>query len=666
MKELIISLSLISLLSFSFALPHFTFSGIESFHDCSLEKGKIYLYIIGSLSEEVSSATIANIKIKRMGEFQCALAKNEGEKNPSRSHVITCTIEGNFAPTAHLLKEPKVNGFDFLNENGESTWPTDPEKATFLIGECGEKVELDKEALFDSSGRNGLSTGTHYEAPLKTIRKDEVDKALNSLPERSKTHYNKMIPQMKSTKEQFSLSDMEAAYMVYKWICQNIKIDCYNFENKNWKKMYLSGIGTYSSGVGYYEGFSELFKDMCKGMGIVANTIAGYTKGPDFKYGEIPDETDHIWNYIIINENYYLVDVTWGMGSCDGEKYIPNFRESYFCPRPEALISTHFPVDKRYQLVYPKITLEQFVNNLKINMTFFEYGGTEVSPNSAIIDTYGKFEVKIKYDSDVDYVFSYRFYTSYYKIIEEKNTCWMTKQEKSALLTCYTNNRGIYTLEVYGGPSNTENYPLLFKYEVQSAKPAADKPINFPTVYDQYYKYNMELIEPLDNPLIRGNLVDFKVRTTALDNLYVLNGGIERELENDGNGLFTGESIYILGEEVVITTKKGDKSINIVKYTTELVKPTYPEIFNGHKNVLYSPLMDTLKREKTYNFKIKCKECKQLAVIDGYNDPIYLTENNGLYTGTVRIEGPSKVDIVDIINEYTETYITYYRYKTSY
>ena len=125
MKELIIFLSLISLFSISSALPHFTFSGIESFHDCSGEKGKISLFIIGSLSEEVGAVTLPNYNIEQMGDFQCALSKNEGEKDPARSHVITCTIEGNFEPKAFILDEPKVNGFDFLNEKGESTWPTD-------------------------------------------------------------------------------------------------------------------------------------------------------------------------------------------------------------------------------------------------------------------------------------------------------------------------------------------------------------------------------------------------------------------------------------------------------------------------------------------------------------------------------------------------------------
>ena len=170
MKELIIFLSLISLLSISSALPHFTFNAIESFRDCSGEKGKVSFYIIGSLSEEIGPVTLPNYNIKKMGDFQCALSKNEGEKDPARSHVITCTFEGKFHPRFYILKEPKVIGFDFLNEKGESTWPTDPEKVTFLIGECGERVQLDKETLFSgNTEKSGLFASGPNQDPVKTI-----------------------------------------------------------------------------------------------------------------------------------------------------------------------------------------------------------------------------------------------------------------------------------------------------------------------------------------------------------------------------------------------------------------------------------------------------------------------------------------------------------------
>ena len=116
-----------------------------------------------------------------------------------------------------------------------------------------------------------------------------------------------------------------------------------------------------------------------------------------------------------------------------------------------------------------------------------------------------------------------------------------------------------------------------------------------------------------------------------------------------------------------IFSEGDDQFSYIAKYTTELDKyaksePTYPMVFGAPKNILYSPLMDTLKRGKSYTFKIKCKECKKIGVKDGDNSPIYLSKNNGVYTGTVRIKGPGDVDIIDIQGE---KYATYYRYKTS-
>jgi len=46
-------------------------------------------------------------------------------------------IAGSFIDKGYILEEPKVHGFDFLSEEGKSTWPEIPEKKTFLIGECG-------------------------------------------------------------------------------------------------------------------------------------------------------------------------------------------------------------------------------------------------------------------------------------------------------------------------------------------------------------------------------------------------------------------------------------------------------------------------------------------------------------------------------------------------
>jgi hypothetical protein len=84
MNGKIIFISLILLLSCSNSLPHFTYDGIESFH----EVDKISFTIYGSLSEEINPEKmhIKNYLIEDMGEFQCFLQKNEILDDIKRTH----------------------------------------------------------------------------------------------------------------------------------------------------------------------------------------------------------------------------------------------------------------------------------------------------------------------------------------------------------------------------------------------------------------------------------------------------------------------------------------------------------------------------------------------------------------------------------------------------
>ena len=682
MKELFIFLSLISLLSISSALPHFTFSGIESFHDCSGEKGKISLYIIGSLSEEVGSVTLPNYNIEKMGDFQCALSKNEGEKDPARSHVITCTIEGDFEPKAFILDEPKVNGFDFLNEKGESTWPTNPEKATFLIGECGEKVELDKETLFfQNSEKSGLFRSGSYEDPVKTIRKDVVDKALMALPARNMTTKEIMMERMKSVKTIYSLSDIEAAYMVYKWEYENLAYDCYNY-NHDRNKICFREDCTYSSGVGVCDGFARIYAAFCNAMGVEAYRVVGYSKAGDFQPGNRPKSSDHAWNAIVIDGNYYLLDVTWGIGTCEGETYVQILRDSYFCTKPEAFIRTHLPANIKFQLVYPTITLDEWSNMLEISLDFYESGMTEVKPDLAILEiNTGKIEVEIAYEpSDEPKAFLYRlFHLQGNTYMEQENTCWINNAKTRAVMTCNAKYKGNYKLQIFGGLPGKGSYPHLLEYDIHSTKNNPDL-LGFPKVYGMFAESFSELIEPLYDPLPKGEYVNFKMRTTTFDSLSVETSGGLVDLKNDGNGLFTGR-IKVVGDIVSLVGCFGKQCAYLLDYSTKLSKnvddkpenvddkPGYPKSFHALPHVLYSPKENPLIIGKSYRFNLECEKCKKLSVLlytlDSQYNSVSLFKLGNRYTRTIKIkDNIEKIQIVDLENDNSAT--LFYQYEVSY
>ena len=252
MKLYFFLILLISSLSLINSLSHFTYDGVESFYENLGETNKLYLTIYGSLSEEINPEKmfVENYMIEDLGEFQCSLLNNEDTDNQRRTHKIVCSIFGTFEMNGYILEEPKVHGFDFNDEKGETTWPKQEEKRIFLIREIGEKIELDTEPIL-------LGNLENYKNPLNKVRKDAVDKALKSLPPRNSVSKENMINSMKNAKSSYSLSETEGAYMVYKWLAQNIEYDCYTYVHE-YSKIDRSEDGTYNKGKGVCAGYSKI------------------------------------------------------------------------------------------------------------------------------------------------------------------------------------------------------------------------------------------------------------------------------------------------------------------------------------------------------------------------------------------------------------------------
>ena len=323
MKLHFILVLLILLLTLSNSLPHFTFDGVESFYENLGETNKLSLTIYGALSEEINPEKmhVQNYIIEDLGEFKCSLLNNEDTENKKRTHKIVCSIFGSFEMNGYILEEPKVEGFDSNDENGETTWPKQEEKKMFLIKEIGERIELDNEPIL-------LGNFNDYVNPLNRVRKDIVDRALSSLPPRYTVNEEMMADSMLNARYSFSLTDAESAYMVYKWLSQNIEYDCFTYEHDHDSIDYTEQ-GTYNKGKGVCAGYSKIFRTMCNRLGLEAYYVSGFTKSSIVK-GQIPTKTNHAWNTVKIDGIFYLVESTWGSGSCKGDKYEYDFDDFLF------------------------------------------------------------------------------------------------------------------------------------------------------------------------------------------------------------------------------------------------------------------------------------------------------------------------------------------------
>ena len=215
---------------------------------------------------------------------------------------------------------------------------------------------------------------------------------------------------MSNIKKEYLMTDAEAAYFIYKWISQNIEIDCLGNKYGNSSKIPAT---TYKEGKGGHAGISGLFSTMCGFLDIESNTIFGIKKHFTHNYtGNLTDFKEYSWNYISIDNQYYLIDTTSGVGLCDDVSFfrIPNEDYEPFGIEPNVSIRHLFPNDKKWQLLYEPISEEKFKSQAFLKGSFFEFFGS-ISPDIQTIKN--KKNMKIKLTVKDPKIKKFSFYEEY-------------------------------------------------------------------------------------------------------------------------------------------------------------------------------------------------------------------------------------------------------------
>ncbi|NER15215.1 hypothetical protein GWK08_17295 [Leptobacterium flavescens] len=203
-----------------------------------------------------------------------------------------------------------------------------------------------------------------------------VDKKVKSYPE-----FEDVLNDLSIRIKNDFLSDEERVRAIFTWIATNIKYDVEKVgpfvpkmewivysskSNYIWernrrdlrkvKKALKYGKGTCTE-------YSLIFRELCRKMEIPVNVIKGYTKtgikdiGDKDRYYK-----DHAWNVVQIRGEWKIVDVTWAAGYFDIEtnKFISAFDDFYFFTDPDEFITSHFPIQEKWQLNSKKVTKASF------------------------------------------------------------------------------------------------------------------------------------------------------------------------------------------------------------------------------------------------------------------------------------------------------------------
>ena len=233
---------------------------------------------------------------------------------------------------------------------------------------------------------------------IDQVRKDIVQKALINLPKRENLDILKMCLELVAFKSTYSLNDVESAYLIYKWIVLNIQYDSYG-------EMYgnsSTAIATvYKTGKGGITGITGLFNTMCSLLKIEADTILGLTKTISYEYAKTKIiNKEYSWNYILIDNEYYLIDVVMAINF---EKFRKRDSDFYFGMDPEASIRLHFPNDNKWQLLPKNITKDEFESMAYLDEGFYSLGLKTISPDIQSLNMTKTF--RITSDKSFDEIF---------------------------------------------------------------------------------------------------------------------------------------------------------------------------------------------------------------------------------------------------------------------
>lgn len=159
-----------------------------------------------------------------------------------------------------------------------------------------------------------------------------------------------------------SNNEGEIAYAIFRWITDKIR---YNKDMRlTWENQ--SSDSVFINRAGVCTGYSQLYANIAIKAGLKAVRIIGYAKGADHIPGNVIENENHVWNAVMIDNKWYLLDATWGSGyESASEQFIKEFKIKQFLVLPEKFIETRFPSEEKWQLLPEPITKEAFEASAK-------------------------------------------------------------------------------------------------------------------------------------------------------------------------------------------------------------------------------------------------------------------------------------------------------------
>lgn len=198
--------------------------------------------------------------------------------------------------------------------------------------------------------------------------------------------------------------DSEKVRAIYIWLTSNVRYDLneyYNPSNKKVSFRYSSEKErlfkiqqikneitrtTFKTKKSVCEGYAQSFKSLCNLLGIEANVISGYARSSGSEIGRVPGFSDHAWNVVKLQNQWQIIDATWGAGHVSNGTWKKSYSDYFYNIDKNKANLSHYPEEEKWRVLFNDSSIVDFFNQPVYKTKFLASKIELISPTTGMIN----------------------------------------------------------------------------------------------------------------------------------------------------------------------------------------------------------------------------------------------------------------------------------------
>jgi hypothetical protein len=313
------------------------------------------------------------------------------------------------------------------------------------------------------------------------------------------------------------------------------------------------------------EGYSNTFKRFCDELKIPCEIVHGFGRGVGTSplAGDTPNDSNHAWNIVTINDESYLIDCTWDSGFMDGRVSKQQYTTDWLFLKPEHFLYTHYPENAKQQLLATPLTAAQFSD-----LPFFKPKFFELADNISVnLKKINHVDNNLSFDYTTKDGYWLNFSINDIKTgreIQNRNFIQTDGVKETAYFSFPAS--GQYSINIFWWKTGAKQGEGCGEFVVESSSASL---VQYPTTYSSSAK-NLQIVSPIEMPLKKGNNYEFKIRIDNKKVVAIIYSGKFVQLTKGADGIFSTEFEIpdnIKELSIGIADSERGRYENIVKYT---------------------------------------------------------------------------------------------------